>query len=376
MGGAANLMSTVMGAGLGIEEAQRERDWNEQQAQINRDFQREERLATQDYNVDMWNMQNEYNSPAAQLERAKAAGINPNSLFGQSSVVGNAMSTPSSTPMSGSQASYNSGMSPALTAAGAQFGKNTADMIDTLSASRLKNQEERWNKDTWNMRQEVISTNIRKNNAEIQGIMAKAGVDKANEQLIRKTLSWTDKLNQAQIDEALLRMNKLRTDNWAVVQQVLRENKVADQNIAESKSRENINAIDYQQKQLDYAEDAANAQARVDLEKQQLTLKQELSKITGLPLGTEEFEATYKMWFTGELDNYIDKCLIPTEQARWKPRDWTIDDYSIAGRSTRYYFGDFNVKRGYVNYSLFPSAAERKAKHYAAAREGRVKAKR
>ena len=60
---------------------------NNEQAQINRDFQREERLAAQEYELDMWNRNNEYNSPHAQLERYKQAGINPNAMnFVRSSI--------------------------------------------------------------------------------------------------------------------------------------------------------------------------------------------------------------------------------------------------------------------------------------------------
>lgn len=36
-----------------------------------------------DFNLRMWNKNNEYNSPAQQLQRAAAAGINPNVVFGQ-----------------------------------------------------------------------------------------------------------------------------------------------------------------------------------------------------------------------------------------------------------------------------------------------------
>lgn len=35
------------------------------------------------FNKDMWNLNNAYNSPAQQIERARAAGINPNVVFGQ-----------------------------------------------------------------------------------------------------------------------------------------------------------------------------------------------------------------------------------------------------------------------------------------------------
>lgn len=49
--------------------------------------------------VDFWNMQNEYNSPASQMARYKAAGLNPNLIYGQGNP-GNATSTPNYNPPS------------------------------------------------------------------------------------------------------------------------------------------------------------------------------------------------------------------------------------------------------------------------------------
>lgn len=49
---------------------------------------RDRRFAQQQYNIQRqdalsdWNMQNEYNSPASQMERLKAAGLNPNLVYG------------------------------------------------------------------------------------------------------------------------------------------------------------------------------------------------------------------------------------------------------------------------------------------------------
>lgn len=45
------------------------------------------------HNVDMWNRQNEYNTPANQMARLKSAGLNPNLMYGQGNV-GNAGSPP------------------------------------------------------------------------------------------------------------------------------------------------------------------------------------------------------------------------------------------------------------------------------------------
>ena len=49
------------------------------------------RLAEYQYQKDleMWNKNNEYNSPSAQMSRLKAAGLNPNMVYGSGSVVGN-----------------------------------------------------------------------------------------------------------------------------------------------------------------------------------------------------------------------------------------------------------------------------------------------
>lgn len=72
--------------------------YNAEQAQINRDFQRDERLATQ-----------EYNSPANQLKLAMEAGINPNSVAasGQNPFV-------PTQAASGSQASHGGGLASSL----------------------------------------------------------------------------------------------------------------------------------------------------------------------------------------------------------------------------------------------------------------------
>jgi hypothetical protein len=52
--------------------------------------EKQERLARQ-HNISLWHMQNEYNHPLQQMERLKAAGLNPNLIYGSSpgSAVGN-----------------------------------------------------------------------------------------------------------------------------------------------------------------------------------------------------------------------------------------------------------------------------------------------
>ena len=64
-------------------------------------------------NIDFWNMQNAYNSPAAQMERYQAAGLNPNLIYGQSNTADQvtAASSPNyqTTPMQAEQMQGGSG---------------------------------------------------------------------------------------------------------------------------------------------------------------------------------------------------------------------------------------------------------------------------
>lgn len=58
-------------------------------------YQYQKSLAEQQnqFNIDMWKMQADYNSPQAQMERYKQAGLNPNLIYGQGSN-GNMSSAP------------------------------------------------------------------------------------------------------------------------------------------------------------------------------------------------------------------------------------------------------------------------------------------
>lgn len=56
----------------------------------NEAFRYNQQLAEQDYqrNIEMWNYQNEYNSPTQQMARLRAAGLNPNLVYGGGNVSG------------------------------------------------------------------------------------------------------------------------------------------------------------------------------------------------------------------------------------------------------------------------------------------------
>lgn len=76
---------------VGRNQQREQNEWNRQQAL--EQYQRE---------VQMWNMQNEYNSPISQMERYQAAGLNPNLIYSSGNAsAGNASGYPSYQPAQG-----------------------------------------------------------------------------------------------------------------------------------------------------------------------------------------------------------------------------------------------------------------------------------
>lgn len=59
-----------------------------------REFQRNKEMADykQKQDIEMWQMQNEYNNPSNQMERLRQAGLNPNMVYGSGKAAGNTSS--------------------------------------------------------------------------------------------------------------------------------------------------------------------------------------------------------------------------------------------------------------------------------------------
>lgn len=92
----SSLISSAFGSIFGDNSAKKQFKY---QQQLNREaFQ---------HDVDMWNRQNEYNTPSAQMERLQAAGLNPNLVYGN----GGATNTANNAP------TYNAGSAPDVSSA-------------------------------------------------------------------------------------------------------------------------------------------------------------------------------------------------------------------------------------------------------------------
>ena len=117
LGSAANSASASENLEAQREENQKNREFNAQQAELARQYSTREREAQQQYQSQEWQRQfeaqNAYNTPAAQSQRLKSAGINPAVYFTGSQVAqgGNTSVSAPSTP-SMPQAQYSGGLSP------------------------------------------------------------------------------------------------------------------------------------------------------------------------------------------------------------------------------------------------------------------------
>ena len=85
---------------------QQQMDFNAQQAQLGRDWQ-EQMIADQnEYNLQQWNRENEYNSPAAQRARIEGAGLNAALMMQGQGSIGQAQSSkPAASPTGSPEAS-------------------------------------------------------------------------------------------------------------------------------------------------------------------------------------------------------------------------------------------------------------------------------
>jgi len=70
---------------LNLENWHRENAYNEDQWRKNNEYNEGMWNKQNEYNQKLWNQQNEYDSPTQQMERFRAAGLNPNLIYGQMS---------------------------------------------------------------------------------------------------------------------------------------------------------------------------------------------------------------------------------------------------------------------------------------------------
>lgn len=245
-----SVWSAVLNAGAGLvsalnpfasrhearEQQREENKFNAEQAQINREFQREERLQTQAYNEMMWNKNNEYNSPSNQLQLAMNAGINPNTFIG--GLNGRTNGPVTSSPMSGSQASIGGSIASGLLLHDAQ--------VANLFASARKAESEAKGQEIANSFAPSLNDNmIKKAQAEIAELGSRKGFTDAQTKQIEELLPLLKGKNEQEIANMQAEFDVL----FAELEKIRKETKSIDSTIALNESITNKNNEDARYRQ-------------------------------------------------------------------------------------------------------------------------------
>lgn len=146
-------------------------------------------------NIQNWHMANEYNSPKAQMERYKAAGLNPNLVYGSlgQTAAGN-LSSPSS-----------SGVNPRL-----QLGASASSFM--IAAAQAKNMQlQNVNIEEQN---KSIRANIAKTNAETRNIEENTNQLVEFKQLRKDALNYANTMAKLGVDRETAESNYYETNSY------------------------------------------------------------------------------------------------------------------------------------------------------------------
>ena len=113
-------------------------DANERQAQLNRSFQRQEAQKTRDWQEEMWNKQNEYNSPEAMISRGLNPFLHGSSGTGASVPTGAQAGSVSTPSMQAPHFDFSSVDQALVSFAQAKKALSEANQIDTLTPYMAK----------------------------------------------------------------------------------------------------------------------------------------------------------------------------------------------------------------------------------------------
>lgn len=202
------------------EENQKNRDWN-----LNLARQQNQ------WNIEQWNRENQYNTPAAQMARYKAAGLNPDLMYGQQNL---SAASPEMTAGEGSQPTDVSNLAnkrtigdtiaqasaTRLTNAQAKLAESQADKVDAETVGQTINNE-------WLPKLLKGQTEI--NEADVKDKLASAGlkgkqIEVAVEQI--KVMQQSVKESQKKIEDLQSQMeNRTFQQVQAMLEYNLRKDK-------------------------------------------------------------------------------------------------------------------------------------------------------
>lgn len=199
--------------------------------QANRDWNLNLAKQQNQWNIDQWNRENEYNSPAAQMARYKSAGLNPDLMYGQQNL---SAASPEMTAGEGSQPTDVSNLANKrtigdivsqasnvrLTNAQAKLAESQADKVDAETVGQTINND-------WLPK--LLKGQVEINEADVKQKLADAGlkgkqIEVAVEQI--KVMQQSVKESQKKIEDLQSQMeNRTFQQVQAMLEYNLRKDK-------------------------------------------------------------------------------------------------------------------------------------------------------
>lgn len=212
--------------------------------QANRDWNLNLAKMQNNWNIEQWNRENAYNSPAAQMARYKAAGLNPDLMYGQQNL---SAASPEMTAGEGSQPTDVSNLANKRT---------VGDMITQAATTRLTN---------------------------AQAKLAESQADKVDAETVGQTINndWLPKLlkGQTEINEADVRQKLADAGLKGKQIEVATEQiKVMQQSVKESQAK--INDLQSQMENRTFQQVQAMLEYNLRKDKQRYEISEILSKVS------------------------------------------------------------------------------------------------
>lgn len=277
-----------------------EQQFNADQAQLNREFQRDERHAAQEWNTEMWNLNNEYNSPAEQLKRAQAAGINPNALFANGVDGAGSASAVQTSPMSGTPTAGTPSIANAILTHDALLQQMMAQTELINAQADSQKYDLTWNKLTEDERYRNLV-------AQSDKIFSDIGMNDFNKEQQKALLRFTAAKTDAEIKVMSEQLNLLRNQSLDLLKGIeVKDSQIrlnnASRRLTDSQTfKTNVESLQVQQ-QTAYISEQTEYQK---MENQIKDLEVQVSEITGAPVGTDEHTMMFYLFKNGQYTDFF-----------------------------------------------------------------------
>ena len=224
IGGAASLIGAGTSAAGQSSLNKKTRDFNREEAEKQRLWSEKMYNEQNAWNYEMWMKQNEYNSPEAQVERLRAAGLNPLNYGLDGSSAGDLSAAQ---PLGYERATVGNQVNPL---SGFEDVAMKVAQIANIQADTAKKNNENL---TETQRREKLIAEIEVTKQELQNKLAGEKLTDAQRREIEKGLEWTDRLNEAVLAEkkanaALSEAQKKRIDELLEGEKIIQAKTIQD----------------------------------------------------------------------------------------------------------------------------------------------------